>query len=53
MPGKARNRRVRVSGKIYLLQEDGTLQSLEERAYASEALLQRLLEDYPDLLAGD
>jgi hypothetical protein len=42
-----------VSGKIYLLQEDGTLQSLEERAYASEALLQRLLEDYPDLLAGE
>ncbi|MBI3944027.1 MAG: hypothetical protein HY326_13505 [Chloroflexi bacterium] len=40
-------------GKIYLLQKDASLQPLTEQAYASEDLLQSLLEDYPDLLAGD
>jgi len=42
-----------MSGKIYLLKEEGTLEPLEEEAYASEDLLQTLLEKYPDLLAGD
>lgn len=40
-------------GKIYLLQDDGSLQSLTERRYDSEDLLQALLGHYPDLLAGD
>jgi hypothetical protein len=42
-----------MSGRIYLLEEDGTLQSLSEQPYASEDLLQTLLEHYPDLLAGE
>jgi hypothetical protein len=42
-----------MSGKIYLLQENGSLQSLSEQPYASEDLLQTLLADYPDLLAGE
>jgi len=42
-----------MSGKIYLLEEDGTLQSLSKQPYASEDLLQTLLEHYPDLLAGE
>jgi hypothetical protein len=40
-------------GKIYLLQDDGNLQSLTEHRYDSESLLQGLLGRYPDLLAGD
>lgn len=39
--------------KIYLIRDDDTLQDLSEEAYASEDLLQTLLEKYPDLLAGD
>ncbi|MBC8254985.1 MAG: hypothetical protein H8E35_13310, partial [Ardenticatenia bacterium] len=39
--------------KIYLIRGDDTLQDLSEEAYASEDLLQTLLEKYPDLLAGD
>jgi hypothetical protein len=42
-----------VTGKIYLLQENGSLESLTEQPYASESLLQELLGTYPDLLAGD
>jgi len=42
-----------MTGRIYLLEENGTLQSLSEKPYASEDLLQTLLEDYPDLLAGE
>ena len=42
-----------MTGRIYLLQDNGTLQSLTERPYANEGLLQELLVDYPDLLAGD
>jgi hypothetical protein len=42
-----------VTGKIYLVQGDGTLQSLSEQSYSSEDLLQTLLEKYPDLLAGE
>jgi hypothetical protein len=42
-----------VAERIYLLQDDGSLQAMDEVAYDSEDLLQRLLERYPDLLAGD
>jgi len=42
-----------VSGKIYLLQDNGTLQSMTERSYVNEERLQVLLRDYPDLLGGD
>jgi len=42
-----------MTGKIYLLQEDGTLQGLSEQSYSSEELLQTLLEQYSDLLAGE
>ena len=41
------------SGRIFLVQEDNTLQTLAEQPYTSEDLLQTLLEKYPDLLAGD
>lgn len=40
-------------GKIYLLQENGSLQPMDEQPYLSEDLLQTLLEKYPDLLAGE
>ncbi len=40
-----------MSGKIYLLQENGALQGMVEQPYADEDLLQTLLEKYPDLLA--
>lgn len=42
-----------MTGKIYLLQEDGSLQPMNERAYVTEERLQVLLRDHPDLLAGD
>lgn len=42
-----------MSGAIYLLQPGGQLLAMREQAYDSEALLQQLLADYPDLLAGD
>ena len=42
-----------MSGKIYLIQENDTLQPMSEQPYANEDLLQTLLEKYPDLLAGD
>ena len=41
------------SDKIYIVDADETLHALERRAYASEDLLQGLLERYPDLLAGE
>jgi hypothetical protein len=42
-----------MSGGIYLVQADGRLIRLEEQPYATEDLLQGLLADYPDLLAGE
>ena len=39
-------------GGIFLIKDD-KLVKMEESAYDSEELLQKLLEDYPDLLAGD
>ena len=38
--------------KIFLIMPDKTLQELEATAYVREDLLQRLLSEYPDLLAG-
>ena len=38
---------------IYLLQGDNTLVRMNETPYEAESLLQSLLEDHPDLLAGD
>jgi hypothetical protein len=42
-----------VAGRIYLLKEDSKLLAMEESPYDSESLLQKLLADHPDLLAGD
>jgi hypothetical protein len=39
--------------KIYLIGEDGELRPMEETAYESEDLLQALLAQYPDVLAGE
>lgn len=39
--------------KIYLIQQNETLQALSEQPYPTEDRLQTLLEQYPDLLAGD
>ena len=41
-----------MTGGIFLIKDD-KLVKMEESAYDSEELLQKLLEDYPDLLAGD
>lgn len=38
--------------KIFLISHDRTLKALEATSYVSEDALQRLLSDYPDLLAG-
>ena len=40
-------------GKIFRLDDDEALIPLDEQAYAAEAVLQKLLARYPDLLAGD
>ncbi len=41
-------------GRIYLLNtSDSKLVAMDEARYDSESLLQKLLADYPDLLAGD
>ena len=42
-----------VAGRIYLLNGDSKLIAMEESPYDSETLLQKLLADHPDLLAGD
>jgi hypothetical protein len=42
-----------MSGKIYLIQDDNTLQALSQQPYANEDLLQTHLAQYPDLLAGE
>ena len=42
-----------MAGRIYLLKEDSKLLAMEEASYDSESLLQKLLADHPDLLAGD
>jgi hypothetical protein len=40
-------------GSIFILQEDGRVVETRETPYDTEDLLQRLLADYPNLLAGD
>ena len=40
-------------GKIYLIQDDKSLQALTQQPYPNEDDFQSLLEQYPDLLAGD
>jgi hypothetical protein len=42
-----------VLGGVYLIQQDGRLVEMSEQAYDSEDLLQDLLAQYPNLLAGD
>jgi|GEM_PF-2474600 len=42
-----------MTDRIYLVTDDQTLKPMEVTPYASEDLLQGLLERYPDLLAGD
>ncbi len=42
-----------MAGGIYLVQEGGRLVEMAEQPYEVEAALQRLLADYPNLLAGD
>ncbi len=42
-----------MGGGIYLVQGDGALIEMAEQGYASEARLQELLADHPNLLAGD
>lgn len=44
---------MRPQGSIFILDEDNTLLEMQETEYASEELLQELLDDYPNLLAGD
>jgi len=42
-----------MTGLIYLRQFDGTLVGMTEQPYDTEEVLQRLLADYPSLLAGE
>jgi len=42
-----------MSGKIYLLGDGDELLPLGESHYEAESVLQKLLADYPDLLAGE
>jgi hypothetical protein len=42
-----------MSGQIYVMDEGGGLKSLSESAYDAEKKLQKLLQDHPDLLAGE
>ena len=41
------------SGEIFLIRDDGHLVEMKEQKYDSEDILQGLLENYPNLLAGD
>lgn len=42
-----------MSSGIFLLQKDGSLIEMEPKEYDSEDILQTLLAEYPNLLAGD
>jgi hypothetical protein len=44
--------RTGMGGSIYLIQGAGTLVEMKERVYDSEDLLQTLIAQYPDVLAG-
>jgi hypothetical protein len=41
------------NGSIFIIKEDNILVKMEETSYDSEEILQKLLDSYPDLLAGD
>ncbi len=42
-----------MSNKIFLIGNNNKLSAMEEQPYDSEDILQELLEEYPDLLAGE
>jgi hypothetical protein len=42
-----------MAGRIYLLNDNSELMAMEEAPYDSEKLLQEMLADHPDLLAGE
>ncbi|NLT38799.1 MAG: hypothetical protein GXX95_11710 [Methanomassiliicoccus sp.] len=42
-----------MAGSIFLIQNNGILSKMEDTPYEKELDLQRLLAEYPDLLAGD
>lgn len=42
-----------MSAGVYVMHPDGRLVEMREQPYDSEDLLQKLLADYPNLLAGD
>ncbi|MDQ3044200.1 MAG: hypothetical protein M3R06_03475 [Chloroflexota bacterium] len=42
-----------MAGGIYLVQGDNSLVELGEQGYVTESILQGLLADYPNLMAGD
>jgi len=42
-----------MEGRIFVVQADNSLVTVNRAPYDNEALLQNLLSDYPDLLAGD
>lgn len=42
-----------MSGHIFNIQDDGTLVEMNEQPFANEDIFQTLLEQYPNLLAGD
>lgn len=42
-----------MSGQIFNIQSDGTLVEMHEEQFPSEDVFQSLLEQYPNLLAGD
>lgn len=42
-----------MTDRLFSLGRDGTLQRLQRQPYTDEGLLQRLLAQFPDLLAGD
>lgn len=42
-----------MSGGMFILRDDGEFTELAEQQYDSEAVLQALLAEHPDLLAGD
>jgi hypothetical protein len=42
-----------MAGRMYLLNDGSDLIAMEEAPYDSEKLLQILLADHPDLLAGE
>ena len=42
-----------MAGRIYLLSDDSKLVGMDEASYDSEALLQEMLANHPDLLAGE